>query len=69
MLSVGVVGASGLIDRAVVQSMRLRGWTVRSFGRRNADVTVDLDDLESIAQAQFGWMPWSIAQARLTRIL
>lgn len=53
MLSVGVVGANGLIGRAVVQSMRLRGWTVRSFGRRNADVTVDLDDLGSIAQAQF----------------
>lgn len=53
MLIVGVLGGNGLIGRAVVDCLRQSGWTVRSFGRRNADVTVDLDDPEAIAHAQF----------------
>jgi UDP-glucose 4-epimerase len=50
---VGVIGANGLIGRAVVQSVYQRGWQVRTYGRHNADVILDLDNPGEMAQAQF----------------
>lgn len=53
MLTVGVLGAHGLIGQAVVNSIRQRGWQVRSFCRRNADVILDLDGLSAVSRAEF----------------
>lgn len=53
MTNVGVLGAGGLIGRAVVERLRLRGWQVRTYGRGQSEVALDLDNADALAHAAF----------------